>query len=138
MFQLFVNISTQINRLPGKVTVKILCMFQLFVNITTHINGLPGKVNVRILSTGSLALTKPRMVVEHLWFQPREVKQSATILPVFLGPNRSLLSNTMYSIKPCCHNILYIVTVQSKTAVWKLWNLTQERKTVGCLMIGEL
>jgi len=95
-------------------------MFQLFVNISTQINGLPGKVTVKILSTGSLALTKPRMVVAHLWFQHREVKQSATILPVFLGPNRSLLSNTMYNIKPCCHNILYIVTVKSQTAMWKL------------------
>jgi hypothetical protein len=71
--------------------------------MSTQINGLPGKVTVKILSTGSLALTKPRMVVAHLWFQPREVKQFATILPVFLGPNRSLLSNTMYNIKPRCH-----------------------------------
>jgi len=77
------------------------------------------------------------MVVAHLWFQPREVKQSVTILPVFLGPNRSLLSNTMYNIEPSFHNILYTVTVESKTAVWKLWNFTQERKIVGCLKIGD-
>jgi len=113
-------------------------MFQLFVNISTQINGLPCKITVRILSTGSLALTKPRMVVERLWFQPREVKQSVTILPVFLGPNRSVLSSTMYNIKPCCHNILHIITFNSKTATWKLWYFTQERKIVGCLIRGDL
>jgi len=113
-------------------------MFQLFVNISTQINELLGKITVKILSTGSLALTKPRMVVEHLWFQPREVKQSVTILPAFLGPNRSLLSSTMYNINPYCQNILHIITVNSKTAMWKLWNFTQERKAVVCLMRGDL
>jgi hypothetical protein len=113
-------------------------MIQLLVTISADFNGLAGTVTVKIHSTGSLALTKRRMVVAHLWFQRREAKQSVTILPVFLGPSRSLLSNTMYNIKPCYHNVLYIVTVTSKTAVWKLWNFTQVRKSVECLMIVDL
>jgi hypothetical protein len=108
-------------------------MFQLFVNISTQINGLPVKVTVRILSTGSLALTKPRTVAAHMWFQPREVKQSATILPVFLGPNRSLLSNTMYNIKPCCQNILYICHCQVKSCYAEIMEFYARKKNCWVL-----
>jgi hypothetical protein len=112
-------------------------MFQLFVEISTQTYELSGKLTVIILSTGFLALTKPRMAVAHLWSQPREVKQYATIFPVSLGPNRSLLNNTMYKVKPCCHNILYVVTVKAKT-MWKFWNFTRERKNIGYLVTGNL
>jgi hypothetical protein len=112
-------------------------MLQLFLEMSTQMYELPGKLTVIILSTGSLALTKPRMAVAHLWSQPREVKQYATIFPVSSGPNRSLLNNATYNIKPCCHNILYVVAVKTKT-MWKLWNFTRERKNVVCLVIGDL